>query len=157
MWFLHTKEFSIVSKVFNYFTQRFLRVIIYSKAKSLNDKTIYRIQNKKKLQDDLRLLFPLSGSIFTFKSRDKDTSIKFQISCFHLWFICCSNCSSITICTGSTAGFLSPLLYSIYQNVSLYAFFTFPMLLLYCVYQNSIVSLSSLVHVQNPFPLSHFT
>ena len=36
---------------------------------------------KKLLQSDMRLLFPLSGSNFTFKSRDTNTSIKFQISC----------------------------------------------------------------------------
>ena len=36
---------------------------------------------KKLLQDDMQILFPLSGSNFTFKSRDKDISIKFQFSC----------------------------------------------------------------------------
>ena len=39
------------------------------------------ISNLKFKLDDMRLLFPLSGSSFTFKSRDKETSIKFQISC----------------------------------------------------------------------------
>ena len=36
---------------------------------------------RKLLQNDLKLLFPLSGSSFVFKTRDKDTSLKFQVSC----------------------------------------------------------------------------
>ena len=66
---LHSLKETIVSAS----TQR-------NKVTLIKESNEYKLK-KKLLQDDMRLLFPLSGSNFTFKSRDKDTSIKFQISC----------------------------------------------------------------------------
>ena len=50
------------------------------KIQMIRQSTKYKTK-KKLLQDDMHLLFPLSGSNLTFKSRDKDTSIKLQMSC----------------------------------------------------------------------------